>query len=276
MYTLLSDLHLEFNGLTLPGGDTLLLAGDVCVASALRPTATNASSRKHKKKVDAFVHGECSKYRRVFYIAGNHEHYQGIYDDTHDILREYLKDSNVQFLHNETADLEDGVMLWAGTYWTDFNKDDWFAKDAARRGMNDFYVIHRRENPINLGGPYRVGPPKLHPSDLVEENTRAQESLSAALVANPDKKFVVMTHHCPSMLSSHPRFQGDMLNYAYCNTKIDNWIADQHQIKVWVHGHTHDSYDYMVDGCRVLCNPRGYSPGAENEEFNPLLTFSIN
>ena len=28
---------------------------------------------------------------------------------------------------------------------------------------------------------------------------------------------------------------------------------------MWTHGHTHEDFDYMIGGCRVVCNPRGYS-----------------
>ena len=264
-YTVMSDLHLEFAPLVLPGGNTLFLAGDVCVADYLREKRTDAASLKHKKLVKKFFFDECAKYNRVFYIAGNHEHYHGMYGDTHDILREFIKDSNVQFLDNETAELEDGVMLWAGTYWTDFNKDDWFARDAAKHGMNDFYVIHKHEPPMN---PYR-----LNPSHLVDENKLALENLKTTLATYPNHKFIVMTHHCPSMMSSHPRYRGDLLNYAYCNTTIDNWIADTPQITHWLHGHTHDSWDYLINNCRVLCNPRGYHKVEPNTGFDPLLTF---
>ncbi len=27
---------------------------------------------------------------------------------------------------------------------------------------------------------------------------------------------------------------------------------------LWMHGHVHDSFDYEVEGCRVVANPRGY------------------
>ena len=27
---------------------------------------------------------------------------------------------------------------------------------------------------------------------------------------------------------------------------------------MWVHGHTHERYDYMIGSTRVVCNPRGY------------------
>lgn len=26
----------------------------------------------------------------------------------------------------------------------------------------------------------------------------------------------------------------------------------------WLRGHEHDSFDYLVEGCRVLANPAGY------------------
>jgi predicted phosphodiesterase len=29
---------------------------------------------------------------------------------------------------------------------------------------------------------------------------------------------------------------------------------------LWIHGHTHDPFDYEINGTRVICNPRGY-PG---------------
>jgi len=33
---------------------------------------------------------------------------------------------------------------------------------------------------------------------------------------------------------------------------------DHPQIKLWIHGHTHESFDYMVGDTRIVCNPRGY------------------
>ena len=271
-YTVMSDLHLEFAPLVLPGGDTLLLAGDVCVAEYLREKRTDADARSHKKIVKRFFFDECSKYKRVFYIAGNHEHYHGMFDDTHNILREFLQGSNVQFLQNEAMPLDDNTLLWAATLWTDFNQNDWFAVDAAKRGMNDFYIIHKYGTPIS---PYGNNYPKLHPLDCSSDNLGSVVALKAALRDNPDKKFVVMTHHTPSFKSCHPRYGDDRLNYAYSNTKLDNWIADTPQITHWLHGHTHDSWDYMINNCRVICNPRGYYKADPNTGFDPEMTFEL-
>ena len=42
---------------------------------------------------------------------------------------------------------------------------------------------------------------------------------------------------------------------------------------VWIHGHTHTSFDYRIQGTRVVCNPRGYplrrQGGFENPGFDP-------
>jgi len=48
---------------------------------------------------------------------------------------------------------------------------------------------------------------------------------------------------------------------------------------LWIHGHTHTSFDYRVGNCRVLCNPRGYQaagrPLPENAAFNPGLVVQV-
>ena len=40
-------------------------------------------------------------------------------------------------------------------------------------------------------------------------------------------------------------------------------------VPLWIHGHTHDSFDYRLNGTRVVCNPRGYAKDGANE--NPLF-----
>ena len=44
-----------------------------------------------------------------------------------------------------------------------------------------------------------------------------------------------------------------------------------------MHGHTHDSFDYVVRGTRVVCNPRGYAKDGVNENpaFDPEFVVEI-
>jgi hypothetical protein len=49
------------------------------------------------------------------------------------------------------------------------------------------------------------------------------------------------------------------------------------RVQLWVHGHTHDSFDYTLNGTRVVCNPRGYARGGVNENpfFDPNLVVEV-
>jgi len=46
-------------------------------------------------------------------------------------------------------------------------------------------------------------------------------------------------------------------------------LVDGRRARLWIHGHTHDSFDYVLNGTRVVCNPRGYARNGVNE--NPLF-----
>jgi predicted phosphohydrolase len=258
----LSDLHLEFSPLDLSGGDTLLLAGDICVAAYLKESRTERTAMKHKDACAQFFFEECAKYKKVYMIAGNHEHYSGVFDETIGILREYLKDSNVQVLDNETVDLGDWCLV-GGTLWTDFNINDFFAKSKAKVGMNDFHLVKKKRENDDLT--------PFSPDDTVVEHELTLTKLQEVLY-NRDlmyKPLIVMTHHCPTYQSIHPKYEGSILNYAYASD-LSNLILTNPNIKYWIHGHTHDSFDYIVDQCRVIANPRGYGHlrnGYQNEEF---------
>jgi predicted phosphodiesterase len=47
--------------------------------------------------------------------------------------------------------------------------------------------------------------------------------------------------------------------------------------QLWIHGHTHDSFDYTVHRTRVVCNPRGYAKAGTNENprFDPDLIIEV-
>ena len=81
----ISDLHLEFEDLILPGGDVLILSGDVIEARYLKKdqydpmniTLPHEQSMKRHDRHYRFFVEECSKYKDVIYVMGNHEHYAG-------------------------------------------------------------------------------------------------------------------------------------------------------------------------------------------------------
>ena len=70
-------------------------------------------------------------------------------------------------------------------------------------------------------------------------------------------KVIVVTHHAPSTSSIHARYKDSVLNPCFVN-KLDDYILDNQNIKYWVHGHTHDTFDYTLGSCKIVANPLGY------------------
>ena len=265
-FSLYSDLHLEFSTLVLPSApeNILLLSGDILLATVIDTVRTDKHSRKLRERFDAFFAEECSKYKQAFYIAGNHEHYSGNYQQTADLLRKATEGTNVKYLENESVDLGDGIWLYGATLWTNFNNNDPVAMQYARQNMNDYRVTGW------LGD--TPDPRHMRPQDTYDIHVESLKSLEVFL--NDHDKVVVMTHHAPSFRSKHPRYlPDDPLNHAYYSA-LDLFVMDHPQIKAWTHGHTHDSHDYMIGETRVLCNPRGYSYTGNKDQEN--YHFDIN
>ena len=265
---LMSDIHLEFGGMELPGGDILLLAGDICVADCLRNERTDKDAIVHRKQCDDFFHTECRKYNAVYYIMGNHEHYTGMFHDTADILRNYLAGTNVHLLDKQHVIINDWV-LFGGTMWTNYRRANPMSMNVAHRSMTDHECIRMPAEPSG----YR---PQFRPDDALVEHGLFVESLTKCIDEHAlgMQKMIVMSHHAPSYRSIHKQYAGSLTNDAYASDLEDFIISSPH-IKYWFHGHMHDSMDYMVEGCRVVCNPRGYYGHYLNPEFNTDLVLEL-
>jgi Icc-related predicted phosphoesterase len=115
----------------------------------------------------------------------------------------------------------------------------------------------------------------LTPADTVRMFERHARWLAQRLAQPHDGPTVVITHHAPSPSSVHPRFAGSPINAAFVADVERLMGADR--VQLWVHGHTHDSFDYRVAGTRVVCNPRGYARDGvnENPHFDPGFTVDL-
>ncbi len=252
---ILSDLHLEFGGWRPPpcDEDVVVLAGDIHEGRA-----GIAWARKYFRN------------RPIIYVPGNHEYYGRDLDEIRNGLREGGRTHNVHVLDCDEVVI-DGVRFCGATLWTDFelNGSDPKTVETAMRccqaGMTDFHVIRR------WGG-------GLRPEDTREIHRAQRDWLQRALAdctsfgegfAGPT---VVVTHHAPCARSIAPRFAGDALNPAFANNVTDLMGS---QVALWVHGHMHNSSDYVERGTRVVCNPRGYVPHGLNPNFDPALIIEV-
>lgn len=157
----------------------------------------------------------------------------------------------------------DGVRFQGTTLWTDFKLFGESSREAVmakcQRGLNDFRLIHYG----NLGA---FSP--IHAAEIFE---RDLAWLTAKLDEPFDGKTVVITHHLPSLLSVSARFKDDPCSAAFASN-LDHLFG---KMDLWIHGHTHDSVDYTVNGTRVICNPRGYWKRELNPRFIPDLVVEI-
>jgi len=253
----LSDLHLEFQRKTefkleFIQRDVLILAGDVHLGSQARE----------------FVLSQL-EFSDVLMVLGNHEFYgykmpiiREVWDGptTEGINKE--ADANgwngrLYVLDNKSVVIGD-VTFIGSTLWTDFNGGDAKAMNEAGWCMNDYHKIYGDCGTIT-------------PTYTRELHQKAVTFIKNELLY--DGKKVVITHHLPSEQSVSEKYSGDILNYAYYSD-LDELIKT-HKPNVWIHGHTHDSSDYMLGDTRVICNPRGYFPNDLNPDFNPNFTFDI-
>jgi predicted phosphodiesterase len=273
-----SDLHLEFGALALTNSesaDVLILAGDICMARDFE-LADKRAERYH-----AFFEQVSREFPKVIYVLGNHEHYNGDVAYSYSILKRHLAVyPNIQVMDKETFEL-DGVTFVCATLWTDMNGSDPTTLHAVKDMMNDFRNVKnsnrmvQRKVPLYdnehfdcneqgyvvrnvIGHKFKEEPGKFSPEDSVEDHKKAIEYINHVLMNDGAKKYVVVTHHTPSWQSCAPRWQNDRILNGAFHTELGDFIAYRPQIKLWVHGHTHDAFDYVLGATQVVCNPRGY------------------
>ena len=253
----ISDLHLDFADLTLPGGDVLILSGDVCEARRLKKDMYNKDIVlfEHEDKLqrpdryNRFLIEECSKYREVVMVMGNHEHYGSNYQKTYAHIAENLP-ANITLLENQTHQIDDVIFVGA-TLWTDMNKADPLTMFHMKSAMNDYKQITQFNEAKHV---YH----RLDPERTVSDHHASRQFIAETVKDQFAQKFVVVTHHAPSKASIKPQYAGDhLMNGAY-SSDLSKFILENPQIKLWTHGHTHDVFDYMIGSTRIVCNPRGY------------------
>nr|WP_250808479.1 metallophosphoesterase [Neorhizobium tomejilense] len=261
-----SDLHLPFSQLDykleLPVDvEVVIVAGDV--------TAPVGKSMHWLNENLAMAGYE------VVFVAGNHEHYGQVYEDSmrsgYEARPRY---PNVHFLENSEVTIK-GVRFLGATMWTDFNLYENIpqAIKAARVQMNDYRAITSKDE--------RGNPRFFEPEITREIHRESREWLRNALAVPHPGPTVVVTHHCPHYMSIAKKYSGDILNAAF-TSDFDKEIRE-FQPEFWIHGHTHTNFDYTAPGSktRVICNPRGYvqerfdRKEVENKLFEPFKTIEI-
>lgn len=240
-----SDLHLEFkkyyNFRNEPGGDILLLCGDILVGAYLRSNRTDQDTKALKRYLDTQIRELCSKYKHVYYIFGNHEYYHSDYHELKEIVRQGLHDLGlpIKIFDNDYV-VHGDYVLFGAPLWTDYNRWNPLVVNEIMRGMNDYRYIGS-------------GTPEL----FYVEHLNTIDNIKKLCSKFSDKKIIIFTHMAPMMQSVNVDHSGNYLDYAYASNLYDI-IFQNPNIMYWIHGHVHSNFDYMVEQCRILSNCHGY------------------
>lgn len=274
---ILSDLHLEFGNFAMPEVefDAVVLAGDIAVPAVKAVHWARRASN-------------FGSARPVIYVPGNHEFYADVLSSGLANLQAASQGTNVHALDCDEVMLE-GVRFLGCTLWTDFavhiSTEDGFRSDVARSVaesrpvLTDYQAISVRKDPepdrVRKSG--RSSKRLLTPEDTLTVHKAHRAWLAAKLDESFDGLTVVVTHHAPHRNSLAPMYATDWVSGAYVSELPEAFFEVP---SLWVHGHTHSSFDYKVGGCRVVCNPRGYMLGMkkrvpENDDFNPAFVVDI-
>ena len=273
---LVSDVHLEFGDLNFDntdGADVLILGGDICVASDMvqRDPQNIMGEDYRSNRFHAFFERCSDRFPHVIFIVGNHEHYHGDFATTIPHFRNVLGYlPNLHILEKQTFVLDD-VTFIGGTLWTDMNRRDTRTLHEISRMMNDFRCV---SNSARLED-HRGWADRFTTTDAADDHAVMLEFIKQTVEADATKRYVVVGHHSPSRLSTHPRYQHQHIMNGGYSSELDDFILDHPQIRLWTHGHTHEDFDYMIGGCRILCNPRGYANYEERADVWKLVTVEV-
>lgn len=255
-----SDLHLELlrrdprlRGWQVvepaPNAALLILAGDIHQGAAA---------------VEAFVDWPVP----VLIVPGNHEAYESTIETALAAMRAAAEGTRVRVLQREVAVIE-GVRFVAATLWSDpavMGEREAAARAALMQTMVDYRLI-------------ATDRPGAKPLErlTIDETTHHHRRDRAWLETELNQVFpgptVVITHHLPSQRSIAPRYAGSLTNAGFVS-ELESLMGAE-RVQLWIHGHTHSSFDYTVAGTRVVCNPRGYARGLGSDPGQPWPTLSF-
>lgn len=236
---LLSDLHLESHEyrVVYGGEDLLVLAGDI------------SPDRNQVLELirDFLAQDETAV---VILVLGNHDYFHSTIEDT-DKFYGSVDIDRCHILQNSSIVLN-GIRFYGTTLWSDL------------RGTNMPLIEYI------IGDYHWINNFTTKQSNQIFMNNR---NLLHDAIEESNEPIVVITHHLPSYQSISPQYKGQPSNPAFAS-HLDHLVI---KCKLWIHGHTHSTQDYVIKDTRVVCNPRGHLRASkpENLEFKDHFIVEI-
>lgn len=205
---------------------------------------------------------------KILVIMGNHEGYRQFdFEQMCSTFAASCAGTRVVPLQRDSLEFPGGVVVIGATLWTDF---ELFGRHRAANSMAaaasrimDYRFVGKNGFPIR-------------PADTLAWHVGDRAWIADQARIHHGKRLVCMTHHGPRIQSLARQYANDEASAGFLSHLPDSVLAP---FELWIHGHTHTSFDYMVGSCRVVCNPRGYTSlpdvPLENFMFDPDLIIEL-
>jgi Icc-related predicted phosphoesterase len=234
----------------MPGGDVMIIAGDLCHASCFEADAADGYNIKQRDRTLRMIDAALKSFAHVLFVAGNHEHYGSEFDQTVPKLRRALP--GVTVLDNESIEIG-SIQFFGTTLWSDYRGVSATGMDALSKRCGEFFFVKMRVRDQSGQETLR----KFRPEDAAAAFEVALEKLRACLAKAKGKPTVVITHHAPSLKGLNPHHIGNDLDAAYASD-LDAIIEGLENVRVWIHGHTHVRRIYKIGRTELRTDARGF------------------
>lgn len=239
---LLSDLHFEFDR---DGGEAF--ARGVPVTADVLVIGGDLIPLREQGPVRRAFGWFCDRFPHVVFVPGNHEYYRTRPPEADALLATCAQGFPNLHVLNPGVAVIDGIRFVGATLWFPETPDE-----ATYRGaLTDFRLI----------------------AGLVPWVHDTHGAHLAFLEAHVRRGDVVVTHHLPHPQSVAPQYAGSQLNRFFVAADAAE-LVERSGARLWMHGHTHTSCDYVIGETRVVCNPRGY-PGESGVSFDPEFVVEV-
>ncbi|KAJ5035542.1 uncharacterized protein L3040_008008 [Drepanopeziza brunnea f. sp. 'multigermtubi'] len=247
-FQLLSDLHLEddistYSSFVVPArADYLFLAGDI--GSLVR--------KSHLEPFAAWLAVQCGKFKRVFYVGGNHEFWNSarvadpVAEGTAQ-MRRFATQGRMRgrlvVLQNEHAllDADVNISVLGCVLWSRLRRDQPSAGEAGRPGLVGFTQARQNER--------------------FEESLQwIRDEVARIRREDPQRRILVLTHYAPTVrYSNRPDLDaaGDRWSKWQSDILGGEGVEGLGEGDVWAYGHTHYSNTFYQDEVHVISNQRG-------------------
>jgi len=204
---------------------------------------------------------------KVIYVPGNHEYEDSNFDHV-DSYYEAVDLKNFYYLNNKT-EIFDGFRIIGSTLWAsaDTLKTDPIDGPIFSESV-DYFVRQKLKFMIDFTSIHGFSVDKM--AEKFKEN---YEYILEECSKPFDGKTIVVTHHAPSFESCLSRYRGNTTNHAFASDMT--CLIETNKIDYWLHGHMHNSSDYIIGDTRIICNPRGNPSTKLNWNFDNNKTIDL-